>query len=63
MFSSYKRMLNVFNPENLPLMGAEHGKLNGWNHALVGLSFRNCLQGETLEAFNLCFFLFQKALY
>ena len=39
--------VNVFDPENLTPIGAEHGKQKGWNHALVGLSYGIVSQGET----------------
>ena len=31
----------VFDPENLPANGLEHGLTNEKNHALVGLSFKD----------------------
>jgi hypothetical protein len=42
-------------------MGAEHGELKDWNHALVGLSFLGIVsQGETDWAFTVFFSSFRR---
>jgi hypothetical protein len=63
MFSSYERMFVSLTLRIRLLMGQNMGT-QYWNHALVGLSFRDRFARRyDLEAFNACVFLFQKALY